>query len=498
MPGTEIKALRNAGKLDEALSLARKEYEASPEEPWTTNNLVWVYDSFCNKYAEEGNLSSFADSFSSLIDLDAFNASPLINDTLCWRFNKLIRNILSKQQSTDVSKLGDVLFSLVRHLNPTKPSEQYTVLYKAFHKLKDEWHNYISFCDWWGFDNFREDDFVPEKMSNGKKMSISTAEGAYIAYAKRLLLDKDRDAIETYLPKLERLHEKHPEMAYPGFYIGKLLLCLDEKNQALNRLLPFAKKKINEFWIWQLLADTQDVGSDIRLACLMRAVKCKTQESFLLNVRLLLAKELIGIHDYKSAKTQIAKIIQVREANNYSIPTEIRSWVNEKWYTDTILEKEYFNLDYMSITAKLMHSDVPIKNVVVSFVNNEKKIVNVIIGKKQIGFFNYESLFASLAIGDVLAIRSKSTPGYLKVFSAELSDNAEGMEEFRKVIECKVCYSDKKKYHYACIDSETGYIPLKLVKDNNIHVDDTIKAHFLYNLDRKKGRWGWVCVKLES
>ncbi len=43
MPAKEIKELRQAGKLDEALNLAKAELEAEPDNIWPKRNISWVY-----------------------------------------------------------------------------------------------------------------------------------------------------------------------------------------------------------------------------------------------------------------------------------------------------------------------------------------------------------------------------------------------------------------------------------------------------------------------
>ena len=89
-------------------------------------------------------------------------------------------------------------------------------LYKAFHKTHQTWSRYIEFADWWGFDNFRSEDYLKEEYKEKKIMSI--AEQAYITYAKKLLEGElidprsqerkiDKSKIQEFLPKLETFIE---------------------------------------------------------------------------------------------------------------------------------------------------------------------------------------------------------------------------------------------------------------------------------------------------
>lgn len=126
----------------------------------------------------------------------------------------------------------------------------------------------------------RQEDYVPFINAKGQKC-MTLAERVYIAYSKTLLKKNDLGKIEEFLPKLGELIEAHPEMLYSGYFCGKLLLALGSNDdEALKVVMPFAQKKSTEFWVWQLLSDVFKDDSEKQLACLLRAVHCKTQESF--------------------------------------------------------------------------------------------------------------------------------------------------------------------------------------------------------------------------
>ena len=119
-------------------------------------------------------------------------------------------------------KLSETLIS--------KPSEAYSFIYKAFHKGYQNWSNYLTFADWWNFDNLRSEDYLKEEFKDKKMMSI--AEQAYIAYSKKLLegeaLDPfgqqraiDKEKIQSFLPKLDALIDKHPNYQYPPYFKAK-------------------------------------------------------------------------------------------------------------------------------------------------------------------------------------------------------------------------------------------------------------------------------------
>jgi len=96
-------------------------------------------------------------------------------------------------------------------------------------------------------------------MPNGKEV-MAIAEQAYIAYAKHLLPKQtqhgeiifNKDKAEAFLPVLSQIVEDYPQFQYPAYFNAKLLLALGDKDNMLESLLPFAKKKRNDFWVWEL------------------------------------------------------------------------------------------------------------------------------------------------------------------------------------------------------------------------------------------------------
>ena len=53
----------------------------------------------------------------------------------------------------------------------------------------------------------------------------------------------------AFLPILSEVVDNYPDFQYPAYFHAKLLLALGDKNNILESLLPFAKKKRNDFWV---------------------------------------------------------------------------------------------------------------------------------------------------------------------------------------------------------------------------------------------------------
>ena len=149
---------------------------------------------------------------------------------------------------------------------------------------------------------------------------MSLAERAYNANSKALLRLNDNERIREFLPKLDNLMNNHPEMTWPGYFYGKLLLSLGSTpEEELRVILPFARKKATEFWVWQLLSDVFVNDNEKRLACLLRAVHCDTQEQFLIKVRIKLARLFILQGQYNLAKYHSKNIHWLQHCSNIAV-----------------------------------------------------------------------------------------------------------------------------------------------------------------------------------
>ena len=489
MPGAEIKALREAGQLLEALDMAKSEYQESPEDSWALNSLVWVYDAICKKNAEEGNLDAFRESFNDIVSLKVLDSNDILNNSLCWRFLSLAKTLSAKLKDDEIQVAGNSLFTLAKELHPQKPSKQYTILLEAFLKIKGNWNGFYDFFEWWGFRNFNEEDYESRKLNNGKTM-MSVAEEAFLAGSKCLLQRKDVEKIRILLAELEYVNEKYPRMTYIGYYIGKLLLCIGDNNNALEKLLPFAKRKKDEFWIWQLLSETQK-DERIRLACLMRAEKCRTQDDYLVNVHQMLAKELIKQGDYVSAKPHIEKLVQTREKNNWKIPDEVLMWLRSEWYKNPVNNIPDIKLDYMRITNDLLYPDKEEYIAVVSFVNVEKKMASIITGYKHTGFFNFERFHIKLNNGDILSIRANSKSGYINALSVRKVDSMAD-NDFYKSFETKA--SSDGDHLFVTFENKRLYLTNQIVKVSSISENDDLIIKALYDYNKKYEKWNWKCI----
>ena len=338
----EVKELRQSGKLEEALALANTALSSDPEDLWNKRAIAWVHYDYLKKYAQPDDYDHFIKHLQNIVELDLPSDEHMVFDNCAWQIGKLVFG-LTKAEKIDFQKVND-LFSMIKSFSFTIPSEQYTFIYKAFHKGYREWSKYVEFADWWDFSNFRSQDYLKEEFDGKQIMSI--AEQAFIAYSKKLLegevvdpfgrhREVNKAKIQEFLPTLDTIIDEHPEYQYPPYFKAKLLLAIGSEDNVLSAFLPFAKQKRNEFWVWELMAEIFASDNDMKLACYCKALSVRAREDFLVKVREELATLLIELQMYTEAKTEIDKLISARTSAGWKVPAHIQAYTSQDWYTST-------------------------------------------------------------------------------------------------------------------------------------------------------------------
>ncbi len=501
----EVKELRKSGKLDEALIIANQDLEKEPSNIWNKRSIAWVYHDYLKKYASKENFEIFIEYLDKVKALELPADENMFFDSLAYQIGKFLFS-LTHEEHIDYKNIN-LIFGYVKDFHFTKPSEAYSFLYKAFHKFYKSWSNYIQFAYWWDFDNFSSKDFLSEEFKGKKIMSI--VEQAYIAYSKKLLEGEtedtngflspkpvDKSKINKFLPKLDAIIEGHPEYQYPPYFKAKLLLALGDEEGVLSNFLPFAKKKKNDFWVWELLADTFQAEDKKRLACLCKALSLKTPNEFLINTRQKLAELLIKENKFQEAKTEIVKIISTRNNNNWRIPLQLTEWTEQDWYKKTQSERDnsFFYKQHIKIAEEILFADIPEEIVVIEFVNDNKSVLNFVKNKSKYGFFKYAGMIEKPNIGDLIGVRFKGEGqnGYYKALSinkitAKISCDA--IKEFSGSLRMQ------ESANFGFVNDV--FIEPKSIEKYKLNKNDLINGKAILSFNKKKNVWGWKAIKIE-
>jgi hypothetical protein len=539
MPAKELKELRQAGKLEEAYELAQKELsqaidsfnqtdveeilkskkylmelegkifdydleKASVMEDLLNShvisqkrNISWVYYDYLKQNNSPDNFVLFIYWLNEIKKLRLSIEEGILFEQLNWQVGKMAFSLIKSNPQNHNN--GIQLFEAIQSLLFPKPSEGYSFLFKALHKCLKESVIYTQFADWWDFKNFRPEDFQKDKMPNGKEI-MAIAEQAYIAYAKHLLPKKgidgsiifNKEKTLAFLPLLEAIVENYPQYQYPGYFQAKLLLALgDNADHILAILLPFVKRKKNDFWAWDVLSEVFPEEQEKVIACYCKALSLRSPEEMLVNLRQRMATIFINKNLFNEAKTEIENLSAARVREGWALPNIVNHWKQQEWYKTAQAKKsnvEYY-AQYTHLADELLYSDKPEETVIVDFVNSDRKMLNFIASESKFGFFKYERFLSDVKVGDILKVRFQggSCEGMHQIYTAiKVNDDAFKIQFVKELIGV---VSIPKGKPFGFMDDVFIHPSLVTKYKLTDGMQFTGKAIKSYNQEKKQ--WGW-------
>lgn len=489
----EIIDLCKAGQIQEAYQLAKADLDAVPTDPWNHRKLAWVLNYLMKEDAETGNYLDLIAHLDELKTLDQLSIPQdnILFDNILFKIGSFVNKHAAPTDIDTPAKLSTFFLKLRDY--SFEPSKGYSFLLQSFIKCSG-WQEMADFLDWWNLDNLTVEDYTPFKMNNGKTI-MSLAERAFIAKSKALLRLNDLGRIEEFLPEMDTLMEKHPEMTYPGYFYGKLLLSLGSNaDEALKVIVPFARKKATEFWVWQLLSDVFVNEPDKQLACLLRAVHCHTQESFLGKVRIKLAQFYIQQNRQDLAKYQIDKITQCYLSQGWHLPGEVDRWVHEPWINNVVSSNQD-PVNYQAITDAILCEGSEEAIAIVTHVDQNTHRATLIYGMKK---RMTQKLRIKIAPGAVLKINyildSGGNPRVLSAGKTQFSSNL----DFAKVVDGLVMKRDEWAFAFLHYNNEKAFISPNTLKKYNVSDGELVKALVVFDFNPKKDKWDWTCVSINK
>lgn len=488
----DITTMCKSGQISEAYEQAKSDLSSNPSGVWEQREVGWALYYIIKSDVDQKDYDSLLahlDELNSLDQLTVANDS-LIYDNVIFKIGEFVKNCIGLTDVDSSVKLS-AIFSRLKN-NSFNPSKGYSFLLQGFLKFEN-WNELADFFDWWKFDNLTQEDYKPFVMQNGRQI-MALAERAYIAYSKALLRLNDTARIEEFLPRMDALMEFHPEMTYPGYFYGKLLMALgSDKDEALKVLVPFARRKATEFWVWQLISDVYSSEPEMQRACLLRSVNCRTQETFLGKVRIKLANLYIKLGQYDKARFHIDAVTRCYASNGWRLPNEIDLWMRQQWINSATPDGTD-NLDYMSMTNQVLCDGTEEAVAIVTYVDPNSHRASLIYGnKKRMG----QKLRFRVNPGDVLKINYiNDSDGKAKVLNASKITLPANLD-YAMFAEGVVDKRDDKQFAFVKVGQNRCFMSPAIVQKYNVRNGESIKTLVVNDYDKKKETWNWVCLTVK-
>lgn len=497
----QIKELRTNGKLVESLEIALQDLEQNPDNIYAKRNISWVYNAMLKNNVDHVNIQSFILNLEKIRDLELPETETMLADNLAWKIGMLLFSI-AKRNDISVHEV-ETIIQLAQTFNYSKPSEAYSFLLKAFHKaLKTNRDLYLSTIRWWDLVNLRKEDFDKDVLPDGKQV-MSIAEQVYTAYYKFLIPSNEnslnREEVIKNTKEIDVILEKLPEFLYLMYFKAQMLLSINERELLKETYLPFAQKKSREFWVWDLMSQIVE-SEEEKLTCLCQACKMgKGVEQMKTGLYLKMAKYFLDKNMFSESKTELLKIKRIKEEHQQKIPSEVLNLLSSPNIKDAIENSS--NIDFYRSKTKdvdsILFSNVPAQNIFVSFINQEKKIINFITADNQMGFFKHDKINPNLRIkvGDILSVRffQFSTDSISKLFTLKEGNDLNLKEKFLKY-ESDILKVNPKGFGFL----NDVYFSKKEIEKNNFVDGDELTIMAIKQHNKKKANFSWNFFRLLS
>lgn len=489
----DITTMCKAGQVSEAYEMAKADLVAVPTDVWAQRSVGWALYYMIKNDSEGGDYAKLLEHIDELKSLDmlTLNNDSMIFDNVQFQIANFIRNHIQLTDIEASSKLST--FFLKLKVYDFKSSIGHSFLLQSIIKFEN-WPEIVDFFEWWNLDNLTQEDYTPYINQRGQKM-MTLAERAFIANSKALLRLNDLGRIEEFLPKLDNLMNNHKEMMYPGYFYGKLLLALgSDSDEALKVIVPFARKKVTEFWVWQLLSDVFTNNEDKQLACLLRAVHCRTQETFLGKVHIKLASLYIKRGMLNSARYHIDAVTRCYASQGWRLPNEIDCWIHQPWLNSTTPDDKD-PIDYMAITDDILCDGAEECVAVVTYVDQNSRKSFIIYGKEK---RTVQKLRFKVPVGRALKLHYiTDSEGRMKVISSTMVQLPSSLD-YAKYVEGSIDKRDDKEFAFLKSGSIRCFVSPNIVKKYGLKNGDNVKSLIVYDYDKKKESWNWVCVNIKK
>lgn len=491
----QISDLCKSGRFEEAYALGKQLCDENPNIIGYKHELSWACYYIIKSAIDSGEDRIVAARLRDIANLEL--GIDKIGEYLVWQIVKWInRSIAPVKDANDRFKKLKFILDLLPKLSLPVPSEGYSTLVKMLHRASKDLSEYCDIIDCIGFDFLRSDDYLPLEVENVKYPPL--AEQMYTTYSKCLIellnssnkADCVKERVYHFIPLLDDIIKTRPEYQYTIYHKVKLLLTLGVKGQIAELLAPFVRKKSKLFWVWQVLGESvSETDKQLALSCFSRALLCDSQSEYLVSLREQMARLMADMGFYAEARCEIDSAERTRADKGWKLTEYILSVKQQSWYKKAQIisdNHEFYKKHSDNAESFLYARDA--QPVLITYVNEGKKIANFMLEDDRIGFFTYKRLQITPTVGNVYKMvlsyseKSISNVRWLSEWDASWEDSP-----FYKEVHGVIKIPAGKQFGFI----EDMYVSPKTIELGGLTDGMMVHGIAVRGYDRKKEVFGW-------
>lgn len=491
MIAKEITNYRKQGDLQKAKLLADKSMLELKNDIWVKRAYAWVYYELSK---QEGNTQEmFVDYIGRITKLNLKE-----DESILWKNCIIaISSYVFKYVKTDKIDVHfrENICNLLNGIYIKQNDEEMSFLMRAFlrmHKLLPSKDIIDFFFLWYRNAKPLPSDYLASEYK-GTKM-IANVERVYVAVAKEFVDDaKDEAKLNDFILILNNLCVKKPDYVYTQYYLAKLLLISGQVEKGIKVFMPFAMKKNNEFWVWQMLAEFFLSDKEHALYMLAKAYMCKTKTEFKIKLMEQFAFALVDNMMKEMAAPIIWQCANVRKKHKWKIPPSIDYAINTHWCMAR--ENDKINVNEIMLMAdkaeQVFWDNCPSEIAVVAWVDKKTcraKLVWNIRRSVVVNTRNHNVDICALDFCEIFTDAKKTDhPNRkTKVFKIEKTQKIPSEKIF---CHKKGVLSLKHNEKFAFVDN--NYVSPKLLGENKFVHGQIVEYTMVYDMNKFKGKYMW-------
>ena len=192
------------------------------------------------------------------------------------------------------------------------------------------------------------------------------------------------------------------------------------------------------------------------------------------------------------AKFQINKVTQCYLEQGWRIPYEIDYWIHQPWI-NRISSNQGNPIDYQTITDTILCEGAEEAIAIVTFIDKRSQKIHMVYGQEK---RMVQKLKFKVVPGTILKIKyimeGNSHPQILNAFRTHFPSDL----TYAKVMEGNI--KKKSEWNYAFLHSETKkcFVPPSVVSKYGITDGQTVKCLIVYDYEKSKASWNWICLSI--
>lgn len=516
---TKVKRLKKAGEVDQAFGILLPYIKKNKNDTEANLTFGWIMYDILKKL--ETNPKKYVERLKELNDLVTFNFKRIQNndmkiylDTMLWSIRRVVKqgegqaNFIFPEFKRFVGEGDDFIEN--RMIASDQYSASRLLIVDLMKNLSET--NYYLLMEMIGFEWFDNFDHQSKTVDNDNKSMgrpQTLADKILTYHAKKLSVSNNNLRLaqtEKFIDILSITISDHPEYEWLPYNKLKLLIKIGKIQEAFIEGTTFARTKSQEFWVWDTLSEL--TSGDDKFNCLCASILCKSPDEMIVKVQMKIIPYLLDRNFYPEAKYVLDKLIDVRLQKRWRVDSSILDLRKEGWYKVTTPASNLNELIIYADKAKaLIYQTLPFTNVIISYINNEKGVINfnyyetTDLGENlREGYFYVDSIDQAFEFKlyqelSIKILEDKKRKNLFKIFEIEKTNpeiKSKFIHHFNGVFE-KV-----KEFGFIRDSFAEIFVNPSVVKEYKISPYATVTGRVIEKHDKKRYRKTWQIVGIDS